>query len=362
MINDLDNILTLNKFDSSNTIDSIRNLSSQCRQAWDETQALMLPKYYENIKNIIVSGMGGSSYGVRIIKSLYDGAEYTKVPLELANGYWLPGYVDGSSLVILSSYSGATEETLEVARQAHRKKTKIIGLTTGGKLAAFLSDNNYPSYIFNPIYNPCKQPRFGVGYMVIGLTGILAKLKKIPVGSAEIRQIISLLDKQTLLFDSKTFSGANPAKQLARKLFGKIPVLVVADFLEGAAYAVRNQLHETSKQLALHFFIPEANHHLMEGLGNPKEIKKHLLFIFIHSSIYGKRNSQRVGLTIDVVRKNNLETEEIFLKATSFLSQVMEFIQIGSWTAFYLAMLNKVDPAKIPWVKYFKEKLKSISE
>lgn len=356
ILDDLNNIRTLDK---KNALDSIIQLPLQCKQAWDESFAISFPKnYYEDISNIVICGMGGSTYGARIVKSLYDGAEMTKIPLELVNNYWLPGYVNSETLVILSSYSGNTEETISTAKEAKAKGSKIFGITSGGELANFLKTNNYPSYIFNPIHNPSGQPRIGVGYMVMGLIGILAKLGKIPVAAPEPEKITKFLEVQSTMFDAISFVSTNLAKQMALKLKDKIPVIITADFLEGAAYAIRNPFHETAKQFALYFTVPELNHHLLEGLSFPEGLNRLLFFIFIKSNIYDSRNIRRMQLTMEVIQKNNVESEIISLQGYSALTQVFELIQWGAWVTFYLAMLHNIDPSEIPWVDYFKIKLK----
>lgn len=346
-MNNLDDLTQIKALDKSNALDSIKQLPQQIHQAWTESFSIEIPPEYKNISNIVICGMGGSSYGARIVKSLYDGAKITKVPIELVNNYWLPGYVNSDSLVILSSYSGSTEETLECAKQAKEKGAKIIGITTGGQLSRFLNTNNYPSYIFNPVYNPSGQPRIGVGYMVCGLIGMLSKLGFIPVGDDEIAKIISYLGT----FDNE------PVKKLAQNLTDKIPVIIVSDFMEGAAYAIRNPFHETAKQFALHFVVPELNHHLLEGLSFPGDLKKYLYFIFFLSDFYDTRNKKRMQLTIDLVKQNNIPVETIMLKGDTALMQVFELIQLGSWVTFYLAMLHDIDPSEIPWVDYFKKEL-----
>lgn len=354
---DLDNLEELKKLDKKKVSVSIGNLPLQCQQAWQETQKLGFPADYDEVANIVIVGMGGSGYGVRIVKSLYDGAQMTKVPVESANGYWLPGYVDSNTLVILSSYSGNTEETLECAKQAKEKGAKIAVLTSGGKLAFFLQTNNYPAYIFNPIHNPSGQPRVGAGYMVMGLIGILANLGKIPVGQNEIDNMITFIEKQNLLLKETASTDKNPAKQMAVRLVKKIPVMIVADFLDGAAYAVRNPFHETAKQFALYFAVPELNHHLLEALSFPPLLKNILHFIFVESIIYDKRNIKRMALTQEVIKKNNIPSETFYLSGSSALTQVIELIQWGAWLTFYLAILHDIDPAEIPLVDYFKKEL-----
>lgn len=356
-MNNLDDITQIKLLDKKNALDSIVQLPSQCRQAWMESYSIKFPRDFKNVANIVISGMGGSSYGVRIVKSLYDGTEITKVPLELANNYWLPGYVNDKTLVILSSYSGNTEETVSCAAQAKKRGAKIAGITTGGKLGDFLKANNYPAYIFNPIHNPSAQPRIGVGYMVMGLIGILAKLDKIPVAVPEPEKIAVFLERQSAALAENASTSSNPAKNMAIKLKDKIPVIIVSDFLEGTAYTIRNPFHETAKQFALYFSIPELNHHLLEGLSFPKAAKEMFYFIFCQSNIYDPRNLKRMKLTEDVVKQNNIPYEIITLKGYSALSQVFELIQWGAWVTFYLAVLHDLDPSEIPWVDYFKKEL-----
>lgn len=348
----------MKKLDPGNVLASLRQLPDQCRQAWEETQKIAVPKCYEEVENIVVAGMGGSAFGARIVKSLYDGAEIIKRPMELVNEYWLPGYVNKKTLVVASSYSGNTEETLAVAREAKEKGAKILGITAGGQLGEFLAQNNFPAYIFNPIHNPSQQPRMGIGYMVIGLISLLTRLRPLPVDNLEIEKVIALLRAKTNILNETSPPESNLAKQLALKLRLRVPVFIIADFLEGATHAVRNIFHETAKQFTLYFSIPELNHHLLEGLMFPKRFKQFLLFIFVNSNIYDPRNIRRLQLTKEVVERNIIGTETLSLSFFSGLGQSLEFIQLGAWTAFYLAMLHRVDPAKIPWVDFFKEELK----
>lgn len=356
MIN-LDDLSAIKQLDSQNALASINMLSDQCRQAWDVSVSIEFPAVYKNIDHIIIAGMGGSAYGGRIAKSLYENLSDLKIPIHLANGYELPGFTSTASLVILSSYSGTTEETLSCAKRAKEIGAKITGITSGGALAQFLNEGNYPSLIFDPKFNPSQQPRIGVGYMVVGLLGMLAKLGFVPLHSDDVNNSIDFIKSQTLLYDAPVKLPDNPAKDIAAKLLGKIPVIIVADFLEGAAHAVRNPFHETAKQFALYFIVPELNHHLMEGLKFPRENKQLLKFIFIESSLYIGRDNERLQLTHKVVKQNSIETLCIKLKSNTKFSQTMELIQIGAYFTFYLAMLNGADPSQIPWVDYFKKEL-----
>lgn len=354
---DLDDVNAIKVLDKGNAHDSIQMLPQQCEEAWKNAANINFPSAYQNAKHVVIAGMGGSLYGGRILKSLYDTDPKIRIPFELANGYHLPSFANSNTLVFLCSYSGTTEETLSCSKEAEQKKVLISGITSGGSLGEFLKLGNYPSYIFNPKANPSNQPRIGVGYMVIGLLALLSRLEYIPLEEKEVEETINYLSKKGTSLNASSQKATNEAKLLAENLKGKIPVLISADFLEGGARAIRNPIHETGKQFGLAFTIPELNHHLMEGLRFPKEANKYLKFIFVESDLYEERNKKRLALTKDIVEKNGIETLTLTLKARTKLTQTMELIQLGGWFTFYLAIQNGVDPSPVPWVDYFKKEL-----
>ena len=151
----------------------------------------------------------------------------------------------------------------------------------------------------------------------------------------------------------------NPAKKVAKKLFNKNIFLVSSHHLVGATHVFNNQLNENSKVFTADFQIPELNHHLMEGLKNPKSNKKNSLFIFIESSLYTEKIQRRFEVTKDVVAKNKVQHLSIYIESPTKLSQNFELIQYGAYVNFYLSMLYEINPAPIPWVDYFKKKLSS---
>ncbi|MBI2611920.1 hypothetical protein HYW54_04235 [Candidatus Gottesmanbacteria bacterium] len=349
----LDDINAIKNLDRGNAAVSIDMLPKQINQAWVEGYSTNFPDSYKKAKNIVIAGMGGSAYGARILKSLYE--HELKIPINLVNGYHLPAYVDKESLVFLSSYSGTTEETISCASEAFARNTLVSGVTSGGKLAEILQ--KYPSFIFNPKFNPSSQPRIGVGYMVVGLLALLSKLEFINLTTPQVMSTITFISEKGVLLNLSSKTSDNEAKKLAQNMHDGIPVFTIADFLEGAAHAIRNPINETGKQFGLYFTVPELNHHLMEGLAFPQIAKKYLKFIFVESNLYEMQNQKRMKLTRDVVEKNGIETQIIELKSRDKFTQSMELIQFGGWFTFYLAILNNIDPSPVPWVDYFKEKL-----
>lgn len=341
-LNDVDEI---KKLDPKDVLGSTGMFVSQCRQIWELGKQLTFPQDFRTIKNIVVCGMGGSSYGGRVSLPLFK--DELPIPLFTNDDYHLPAYVSEETLVILSSYSGTTEETLTCGQEALIRKAKITGLTTGGELRNFLESNNFPSLVFEPIYNPSGQPRLGTGYTVLGAISILNKLG-----------LVVVKDDVTVMLDSLgklQEEIKNRAIEIAKLVYGKIPVIFAAEFLKGNAYIIRNQCNETAKSFSAFSELPDLNHHLMEGLKNPTD--KKLVALFVVSDFYSDVLKKRVKLTQDVVGKNDVPCLEYEAQGDSKLSQMLNVLSFGGYFALYLAFLYGQDPSVIPWVDYFKEQL-----
>ena len=140
-------------------------------------------------------------------------------------------------------------------------------------------------------------------------------------------------------------------------LAGKIPVIVAAEFLVGNLNILRNQFNETGKNFASFLELPDLNHYALEGLANPKSNKNNLMFLFFDSLLYHPRVARRADLTKQIARKNKIKVLEHRLYGATKLEQALEMMQFGCWLTYYLAMLNNVNPVKIPWVDWFKKEL-----
>lgn len=335
--------------------DTIRAYPHQLTQVWDQVNSLYIPNDYKEVDRIVFCGMGGSALGARMADSLL--MENLRVPLEIFNGYDIPAYTNEKTLVVLSSYSGGTEEIVECAHKALQTSAKIIGMSAGGKLADILQEHNKPILIFDPIHNPSEQPRFGIGYAVGSVIALLAKLGFASVSDSERTEALSVMHEMATEFHENNSTGHNLAIEYARKLKGKIPVLVSSEHLYGATYVVKNQINESAKTFALLFEIPELNHHLMEGLKNPTKMSDLLTFVFFESKNYKDRVLKRYPLTSDVVEKNNITHITYTCRSKTKFAQSFEVLFFGSMVVYFLTKEYNQDPMIIPWVDYFKDQL-----
>ena len=346
---------TIKKLDSANVLGSVDLVPKQAAQAWNESRKVKVPASYRRATRIVVAGMGGSAIGPHLVRSLFYDKFYA--PVQIINGYNLPAYTDEDTLVFLSSYSGTTEEVLSCAREAKAKRAKIMVLSGGGELAKLAKKYRWPAYIFEPKYNPCGQPRVGLGYAVFGTMGLLSRAGLVRISDTEATLMIKRLVTFARKFRFKSPATKNAAKKLAQKLKNKSVVLVGSEFLEGNMHIMANQINETSKQYATWALLPEIDHHLLEGLSFPKRVKKDMIFVFFESSKYHPKVQKRYSLTAQIVKRNKISTTSYKMKATTKLGQAAEAIMLGSYVSFYLGMLNSQDPAFIPWVKFLKERL-----
>lgn len=352
----LDSREQMAKLDLSKGLLSIEQIGSQIKQVWDDTRYIKFPESYSQVQSIVVAGMGGSAYGTHVIQTLFK--DELKVPVFSVPDYALPAWVNEKTLVLLSSYSGTTEETLSAAADAKKKGAKIAGLTSGGKLEQFLKEGDYPRYIFEPKFNPCGQPRYALGYSVFGQMIMLERAGFLKVTQNQFKEVLEVVADCQLHLSADVAANKNAAKLLAFEIVGRLPVIVVAEHLEGAGHVSANSLNETAKSYSEYRVVPELNHHLMEGLAFPDTNEKNLLFLLVVSKLYRASNAQRMKLTSQVIEKNKSEFKEIQLKSKSKLGQAYEWMLTGMYTAYYLAMLNGQDPVAIPWVSWFKEQLK----
>lgn len=335
----------IKKLDPQDTVGSTEQLVKQCEAAWKEVTSLDLPKI-EGVKNVVFCGMGASIYGALVLKALMG--RTMPFPIELISDYHLPEYVGKNTLVVLTSYSGTTEEVLSCAEDAKAKDAKMVVLTKGGPLAEFAKDNNVPAYLFDGKLNPSSVPRLGNGYTILGLIGLLNKTGVIDIEEREITN--------SIIRFQETFENIKKQAEKDYPLFvNKIPIIFAAEHLSGNAQILRNQFNETSKAFSSHFLIPDLNHHLMEGLQFPEGSP--LYFIVLNSPNYSDKIKKRVALTIDVVKQNNHKVHEITASGATVYDDFLEVLQYGSFLTLYLALEYKQNPAVNPWVDWFKKQL-----
>jgi glucose/mannose-6-phosphate isomerase len=338
----------IKKLDGKGTLGSITNFPNQCKNAWEQTD--YTPRDIQ-IKNILVIGMGGSALGAHIVESL----GVLKVPMTISHEYTIPPWVSEETLVFAISYSGTTEETLNATREALSRNAHVVGITTGNTLEKILKEKGASVCIINRNDNPCDQPRYAVGSMMMIMLKVCSSYNLLQLSENEVSGAIEELGMWQKTFDES--NGIEQVYEETKDLENKMPILIHSEHLANLGRFVRNQIHETGKALAIAHEIPELNHHLMEGLAHPTDNVENIRVLFFESNLYSDKIKKRFSVTKDVLDKQHIVHRSIIIAGGSPLAQALIGMLRGMYMAFSLALVHKRDPSDILWVNYFKEQI-----
>ncbi|MDB4126184.1 bifunctional phosphoglucose/phosphomannose isomerase [Candidatus Marinimicrobia bacterium] len=305
---------------------------------------------YKNINKILILGMGGSAISGLLIKEILDMESCT--PTFVNQNYSIPKWVDKNTLVIASSYSGNTEETLTACKECINKNAEIIAVSTGGNLIELLDNKNYiklPKDI---------QPRAALGYSFSAILLLLNNLKFIDRNiNSELTESLPYLTKKTNIYSDK--DNNNDAVLIASKINNKTPIIYAQQGVFNIlAYRFKCQLAENSKILSFNNMIPEMNHNEIEAFYSNNSFDNYCL-IWIEDNTYHKKNIERFKVTSEILKK--YIKNQIFInlneKNPNMLCTYLEYIILFDWISFYCAINNDVDPTIIPNINNLKSLL-----
>ncbi len=355
MAHNLDTSKVYETFDKEDIEYGIDHLPEQFMRAMKDTATWKIPTSYKQIDRVVLVGMGGSHLAMRMIKDA--GFKTAKKPIEIVSGYSLPGYVNSKTLVILSSFSGTTEEVLEAAMAAEKTSAKMAVFATGGPLAEIALKNKWPSYVFVP-GELAKQPRLGLGFPFVGLLHLLKACGVLSLSKKDLDNMVDAMIDVIDTSSSEVPAKDNPAKQVAKAMEMRPVLVVAAEHLVGNAHILQNQIDESAKSYCHFQVLPELNHHFLESLVYPKDFFKKWTVLMIKSKLYHERTQKRFALTADLFEKQGATVVEYDASGANVWEEVVEVLQFGTYASFYQAMLHGVEPQYIPFVKELKKKMK----
>jgi len=313
----------------------------------------------KDFQSIVICGMGGSAIAGEITGSLinYHTENTPNQPTVFINReYTLPHFVNENTLVILSSYSGNTEETLFSALEAGQLTKKIICITTGGELENFAKKNNLPIIELPKGF----QPRCALVYALIALLNIIAKLG-ISIQKVGLDKYLEKIEKNAAekMAVYSDINDDNIAIQIARKLQNKIPVIYSeGKYLGAISLRWRQQIHENAKQICFGNVLPEMNHNEINSWNFPKQLIAQSQVVFLRDEhIENNRMALRFTALTKILTDENIELIQISPEGDSLLERLFDLIYLGDWVSYYLAMLNETDPTDIPFIMYLKDYL-----
>lgn len=329
----------------------LESFPEQVEFAADSSRKISLAKPGK-ISNVVVAGLGGSAMGGDIVRSISE--SQMQCPLTVNRTYDLPCFVDESTLVFACSYSGNTEETLSAYEQARRAKACIVSITSGGKLEK-MAETDGGSVIRLPAGLP---PRAALGHSLVALMAGMQALGLMPDMYRDIEESVTGLKALRTLYQTSNPESSNPAKKLARSLYGKIVTIYGSSgIMEAAAYRWRSQIAENAKNLASHHVLPEMNHNELVGWLYPEEVLRKVGVVFLRNKEDHPQIQRRFDLTRELITNKAGAVHEIWSEGTSLLARAFSIIYLGDFVSLYLAYLNKTDPTPVAVIDYLKNSL-----
>ncbi len=348
---DLDRPETYAAVDAAGMLAHLEALPRQLEDAWALAQQFAAPDRYGAAESIVVAGMGGSAIGADLVAGLT--ADSLRVPLVIWRDYGLPAWVGPRTLVIASSYSGGTEETLSAVEQALAVGAPVAAITTGGALAGRLAAADHPVLRFE---YPA-QPRAALGYALVLLLGLLTRLGYLPDQTAAVRAAGAAARAAAARLGPDVPVAANGAKQLAAALEGRLAVVYGGGFLAAVARRWKGQLNENAKHWAFFEQLPELDHNAVMGYQFPAAAARELLVIFLDSPLLPARLRLRATVTAELLARQEVEYRTVDAWGDGPLAQLVAAVAYGDWTSYYRALLNRVDPTDIAAIDYLKARL-----
>ncbi len=355
----LDDPATYSRLDATGMHELTAALPERARESWAAGQAWELPPEFHTPRRVVVLGVGGSVSGADVIAAL--AARTSTVPIQVHRGYAAPR-MDEHTLAVACSFSGDTEETVAAFQGTLSQPGMRLAIGTGGRLAQLADEAGCPRFS----YRWGGPPRTALADGLFPLLAILQRLGAIAVDDEELDGAFDALATAAREWGPEAPEGPSPepssarpnaAKQLARGLVGRVPVIIGADFLEVAARRWAAGINENSNQWAFHAALPEADHNFVAGLRAPPAARELMRVLLLDSVAAHERNRLRVRLTAGLLDDAGIEHEELDVGGETMLESQLRACYLGDWVSLYLALLNEVDPASIAMIDALKATL-----
>lgn len=323
----------------------IADFPEQVEAAWLNARDTQLSPAQRSISNVIVSGLGGSGIGGKIVAQLIQ--DTAAVPIQVVNDYLLPAYAGENTLVFISSYSGNTEETLSAMNQALTRGCMVACISSGGKVSELANEHH-----LNLISVPGGQPpRSQFGYSAISLMRLMSHYGL--CGSALFNDAATL----GAFLRTRQDASVQRAESLAQSIGAKQLIIYSEQGNEGVAIRWRQQVNENSKRLCWHHVYPEMNHNELVGWEGGHA---GLFVLMLRSDDDHPRSTARMNITEEIMVKKGAHVENIIALGANRTERVFDLIHLGDWLSLALAEMDGIDPVSIVSIDYLKEALSQL--
>jgi glucose/mannose-6-phosphate isomerase len=297
---------------------------------------------FDNIDNIIFAGMGGSGAIGDIFSSILS---KTDKHVSIVKGYHLPKTVDKNTLVVTTSVSGNTSETLTVLEATKKINTNVVAFSSNGRMENFCRTNN----ILHKIIPQYHSPRASFTAYLYGMLKILKPI--LPIKEEDIQESINELFKLRNKISSSNISDENPSQELAKWIKG-IPLIYYPWGLQASAIRFKNSLQENGKTHVIAEDVVEACHNGIVSW----EKKSNVNPILLQGKDDYPKTKERWGIIKEYFDSNGIEYKEIFSENGSIVTKLINLIYLLDYTSIYYAIIQKIDPSPIPSIDFVKKR------
>lgn len=323
----------------------VESFIDQLKEAIEIGRNAELKPCAKPLMNVVITGLGGSGIGGRIVSQLVE--EQCKVPIMINNTYNIPSFVDSNTLVIASSFSGNTEETLIALEKAQERNAEIAVITSGGKILDIAKEKGY-NYIVLP---EGDSPRAMLTY---SLTQQFVILEHYGIaGGDNLPELGSSIE----LLHNELESIKSEAKSVAERIHNRTTIVYSEAKYEGVAIRFRQQLNENAKVLCWHHVLPEMNHNELVGWAGGSQ--QFAVVMFRNKDDF-YRTQKRMDITKEVVSQYTDAYIEVTSKGDSRIQRSLYLILFGDWVSVYLAELRNVDAKEVNVIAHLKGELAKI--
>ena len=351
---DLDDLEAIARLDSQDVLGAVERFPDQIREGWEIGRGAKGLPDATGVESIVVLGMGGSGVSGDVVQSVLE--PRLPVPFRVIKSYGpLPEWVGRNSLVFAVSYSGSTEETVAALEEAHSRGARAVTISSGGPLAEMAKE-----YGLAHIQIPGGlQPRASLGYLTLPIFAILTDVGLAPELSDDVDEAVEILGDLASKCHRKRGGQENPAKQLATKIAGKIPIIYGGYGLGAtAAYRFKCDLNEYGKAPAFSDFLPELDHNEIVGWNKLVDLtREKFLLILLHDPQDHERVKIRFETTLALIKDHFAEIVELEAEGVSPLARLLSLIFVTQMAAIYVGLAHEVDPGPVEVIQKLKGQL-----
>jgi glucose/mannose-6-phosphate isomerase len=346
----LDDSAVIKRIDVSDMLSRARELPRQVALARRVAGAVELSERHREVDAVLVLGMGGSAIGAELVAGI--AGDRLRLPLIVHRDYGLPAWAGERTLVIAASHSGETVETLSGAAAARERNLPLAVVTTGGELGRRATEAGTPYLRYEAPGQPRAAIGFGLGLVHELLVNAGLLRSPDPFGPA-VEALESLLERNAPSVET----DANPAKQLAWSIFGRIPMVYGAGAMGPVAHRWKTQLNENAKAWAMFEPMPEANHNAIEGSLNPRELSDAVYVVELRDPNEPSDIASRYRVVEELLGERATNRSIVWAEGPSPLARVLTTVALGDLVSVYLAILYQTDPTPVTLLAMLKERL-----